>query len=278
MSGSGKERYSWYKRLNARWPWLKIGLMFVLLILVAGISNGWWIPRAGLNEERTPKVIAGLTVEAADGPPRAKRENYVGKKLVALTFDDGPSGATTPKLLDILKEKQVFVTFFVLGKNAEANPEIVKREAREGHEVESHTMYHQKLGKMTDSAVAKDINEANSVITEITGNEINLIRPPYGMINQAVRNQAKVPLALWTVDTLDWQSRNASAVKREIMSSVFDGAVVLMHDIYESTVEAVRISVDELREEGYEFVTFSDLAKIRDAEMQNGVAYGSFRP
>lgn len=280
MNGSDNECYKagWWRRIDIRWPWLKIALIFVGVIFVIGIERGWWALHAGISEQRTPGVFAGSVVRVPDAPLPAKAENYQGKKLIALTFDDGPNSVTTPKLLDILQENKVYVTFFVLGISAKNNPELVKRELRDGHEVESHTMYHQKLGKMSKDAVKEDIDLARQVLIDITGKEPMLTRPPYGLINQAVRDQANTPLALWTVDTLDWESRDANAVRNEIMSSVFDGAVVLMHDIYDSTVEGVRIVIDELRKEGYEFVTFSDLATIRGEKMAKGVTYGSFRP
>ncbi len=199
-----------------------------------------------------------------------------GKKLVALTFDDGPNDATTPYLLDILYEKNAPATFFVLGMMLEANPEIALREEREGHEVESHTMWHQNLTAISEGDVIWDLNESKRVYTELLGHEPRFIRPPYGASDYRLENNAGVPLITWSVDSLDWRDRDRDEILTHAQQYLGDGGIILMHDIHATTVDAVPYYIDILRENGYEFVTLLELIKIRGAEPQNGKTYTSF--
>lgn len=203
-----------------------------------------------------------------------------GRPLVALTFDDGPSGATTPRLLDILKEKNVKATFFVLGGMLNARPDISQRAEADGHEVESHTMTHKNLEKATLGEIQWEVAAMNQVFQEKLGHVPKLTRPPYGNgIRRAeVTGNIGMPMIYWSVDTEDWRSRNAAAVQERIRCDTYDGAIILMHDIYPSTVDAVAGAIDELRAKGYEFVTVEELAKARGVEMVNGVTYFNFRP
>lgn len=203
-----------------------------------------------------------------------------GRPLVALTFDDGPSGATTPRLLDILKEKNVKATFFVLGGMLNARPDISQRAEAEGHEVESHTMTHRNLDKATLGEIQWEVASMNQLFQEKLGHTPKLTRPPYGNgIRRAeVTQNIGTPMIYWSVDTEDWRSRNATAVQTRVRQDTYDGAIILMHDIYQSTVDAVPGVIDELRARGYEFVTVEELARLRGVTMVNGVTYFSFRP
>ena len=209
---------------------------------------------------------------------KATERELKGKMLVALTFDDGPSSSTTTALLDILSEKNTPATFFMLGYMAESNPDIVKRAEREGHEVASHTMYHQNLIWLNPSDIASDIGTANSVFSNILDRTPILTRPPYGNTNEAVRAVVGTPLILWSVDSQDWKNRDASSIITTTMDQVHDGAIILMHDIYPTTVDAVPIIIDTLRSQGYEFATVSELADFRKVELLSGVNYYNFTP
>ena len=208
---------------------------------------------------------------------RIKRD-ITGKKLVAITFDDGPSGTTTSRLLDILYEKDTPATFFMLGKMAREVPDIVRRAEKEGHIVASHTMYHQNLIRISPAAMADDIAESKAVFKNILGHEPTLTRPPYGNVNDRVRGEINTPLILWSVDPLDWKSKNVDNILTITKEQVHDGAIILMHDIYDTTVDAVPVVIDELRKEGYDFVTVPELAKIRGVDLEPGTAYYNFRP
>ena len=209
---------------------------------------------------------------------RATQRIFKDKKLVALTFDDGPSSATTPRLLDILYEKDVPATFFMLGSKARNNPDIVRRIEKDGHIAASHTMYHQNLVRISSGAIKDDISEAKSVFKDILGHEPTLTRPPYGNINDAVRENVGTPMILWSVDPLDWKSQNVDEIMAVTREQIHDGAIILMHDIYDTSVDAVPIIIDELRKDGYEFVTVDELVKFRGVTLENGTAYYNFRP
>ena len=258
-------------RINARWPWLKlvaviiIGIMSILDLLDITIS-------------RTGDPLSTIRIAPMSKHVRATTRDLNGKKLVALTFDDGPSPETTPRLLDILQEKDVPATFFMLGVMARNNPDIVKRASKEGHEIASHTMYHQNLIKISASAVQSDIEESRAVFNNILGKTPSFTRPPYGNINDSVRKFVKTPMILWSVDTLDWKSRDPNSIIAVTLDEVHDGAIILMHDIYSTSVDAVPGLIDTLRFNGYEFVSLPELVKIRQVNPLPGYAYYNFKP
>lgn len=255
--------------INISYPWMKVALVVLLLILPFN--------EAGLAQEvqdvRPGSVMAKIDLVV---PRQVKLSRLEGKKLVALTFDDGPSRETTGRLLDILKEKQVRVTFFAVGRMAEQSPELLKREKDEGHVVASHSMTHRNLGRSTEAEVQWEVDEVNRVFLSVIGEKPSLLRPPYGSINDATRRVAGQSLMLWSVDPEDWRDRNAEIVKQRAVGATFDGAVILMHDIYNSTVDAVPGVIDELRAQGYEFVTLPELAEIRGTKLEAGQAYRAF--
>ena len=209
---------------------------------------------------------------------KATERTLEGKKLVALTFDDGPSAATTPELLDALTEKDIPATFFMLGAMARANPNIVKRIAKEHHEIASHTMYHQDLTRISDDSARADINEARSIINDILGHDPAYTRPPYGNIGNAGIASANTPIILWSVDSEDWRSKNPESIVDITMSEVYDGAIILMHDIYPASIETIPTLADTLREAGYEFATISELAQAKNISLGPGAIYYNLVP
>ena len=268
--GGNRQTQRGWRKWNRERPWLKFAILSAVMVLGLWLGWGCWqtIEEVGIE---TQGYYAALAVAVP-----VKAQDFEGKKLVALTFDDGPSAATTGRLLDILAEKGVRATFFVLGSRAEQNPEILRRQVAE-HEVGSHTVGHIDMTKMSVEAVRADTETMRGVIAA-AGGELRLVRPPYGSIGAAAREGTGTPLVLWTVDPKDWQVRDAATVRQRVVEATYDGAIVLMHDIYESTVEAVGGIIDDLRAQGYEFLTVSELAEVRGVEMVEGVAYGSFRP
>ena len=263
----------WHK-LNASFPWLKFALVALVLILP-------WHEATMMREARDIEGAQYGEV-ALVTPPKAAVSvhecDLTGKKLVALTFDDGPSASTTGRLLDILREKQVKATFFVVGTMAQQAPELVKREEQEGHEVASHTLAHNNLARMSSDAIKGEQAEFEGVMNEILGRRVELMRPPYGSVNGTVRSTMEQPMIMWSVDPQDWKDRDAGTVRSRVRAATYDGAIVLMHDIHASTVDAVAGIIDDLRADGYEFLTVSELAEVRGVKMENGVTYGSFRP
>ncbi|MBR3257005.1 polysaccharide deacetylase family protein [Candidatus Saccharibacteria bacterium] len=260
--------------INKRFPWLKFAIPIVfgafLGLVVAGVMHG--VRGETRNIPKAPMRIH------SEVPNRVFRGDLTGKKLVALTFDDGPADGVTTRLLDVLKEKGAVATFFELGMRMRAYPHITQRAIKEGHEVGSHTMYHQNLITLPEDAIRGDITEAKDVFREVLGEGPELTRVPYGNSNDAVKNVAGTPLVYWSVDTKDWESKNAGAVVENTLSNTRDGSIVLMHDIYDSTVDAVPEIIDRLRADNFEFVTVSELAEIRGVELVSGETYSKFEP
>ena len=218
----------------------------------------------------------------ADGKPAPSTQgvvnDYKGKKIVALTFDDGP-GAYTGQLLDILKQRQVPATFFVLGTKVDANPALIKRMEAEGHEIGNHSNSHKNLQDMSTVAQVKtEMELCADKVKKLVGHAPTLVRCPYGALDDTVKQYAKeagVPLIQWDVDTRDWESRNAAKVVSTTFGSkgLGDGSIVLLHDIHKSTVEAVPALIDRFLAEGYTFVTVSDLLNARCGSIEAGKVY-----
>lgn len=190
----------------------------------------------------------------------AKEEQVVTeKKKIALTFDDGPHEKYTPMLLDGLKERNVKVGFFLMGKNAEIYPDIVKRMKEEGHIIGNHSYSHVQLDAMKEVEACKEITKANQVIEEITGETPNYVRPPFGAWSHNLDCITNMIVVLWDVDPLDWQCQNKDLVIKRVVSEVKEGDIILLHDSYQSTVDATFEIIDTLEKEGYEFVTLDEI-------------------
>ena len=200
------------------------------------------------------------------------------RKLVALTFDDGPSRTETVRLLRILADRNVKATFFVVGNNAQRAPEILQQAKAAGHEVGSHTMTHANLNRSSVESIRWEVAAMDQLFLNILGEKSQMTRPPYGNMNATVRANVAQPLILWTVDPEDWKVRNTATVRQRAVAGAFDGAIILFHDIYATTVDAIPGVIDDLRARGYEFMTVSEMAAARGVRLQNGVGYGSFRP
>lgn len=195
------------------------------------------------------------------------------RPMVALTFDDGP-GKYTETLLDILDEYNVKATFFMIGSQIDDYTEAVKRMSEEGHEVAGHTWSHRQLTKLKPEEMTDQIMTTRAKIYEVAGVDTMLVRPPYGSYNDKVKKvcgDLGVILVNWSVDTLDWKSRNADKVYDAIMQDVENGAIVLCHDLYDTTVEAVERVIPELLEQGYQFVTVSELLSYGEKEVSAGM-------
>ena len=197
------------------------------------------------------------------------------RPMIALTFDDGPS-IYTDEILNTLKQYDVKATFFVLGSRVESYPDAMKKMEEIGCEIANHTYYHYDLTKLTWEQVAGEIHNTNWAMTNVLGYGSSLVRPPYGATTDEIRANIEYPIVMWSVDTTDWQSKDANAVANHVLSTAQDGDVVLMHDIYESTVEAVKIMIPILQERGFQIVTVSEMAKQRGITMTNGERYYNF--
>lgn len=173
--------------------------------------------------------------------------------------DDGPHPYYTEELLDGLKERGVKATFFVTGEHAEANPEVIKRMYEEGHLIGNHTYSHIQLKSSNRETFKEELVKTNEIISEITGEEVQYVRPPYGTWDKKFETELNMFPVLWTIDPLDWCSTNVACIKEKIVSKAEENDIILMHDYYETTVTAALKVVDELLAEGYTFVTVEDI-------------------
>ncbi|HAP3438448.1 polysaccharide deacetylase family protein [Enterococcus faecalis] len=181
------------------------------------------------------------------------------KKSVALSFDDGPNPITTKELLEILKEKQVHATFFVLGENANKFPEIVKQAKKEEHEIGSHTFDHQSLTQLSTDEVKMEITKTDEVLEKIIGEKAEFLRPPYGSMTELVARLTNQPIINWSVDSEDWIIRNSEQIFQKIIGAIYDGSILLFHDIYPETVSVIPRIIDYLHEQDYQLETVGEL-------------------
>lgn len=188
---------------------------------------------------------------------------HVDGPYIALTFDDGPSAALTPKLLDLLAARHLKATFFVVGQNAADHPDILKRAVREGHEIANHSWSHPNLGKMSDEAVRRELQKTDDAIAAAIGKRPTLMRPPYGSITASqkkwIHQEFGYRIIIWDVDPLDWKRPGPSVVAARILKETKAGSIVLAHDIHAPTIEAMPRTFDQLIEKGFKSVTVTEL-------------------
>jgi peptidoglycan-N-acetylglucosamine deacetylase len=218
--------------------------------------------------------LSALAVNAQDGnstptpaAPVPKPATYaqvrVDQPYIAMTFDDGPSSANTPRLLEILKQRNIRATFFLIGQNAASNPDIVRRILADGHEIGNHSWTHPQLSKLSDDRVTTEIIKTQDAIKEASGFTPTLLRPPYGAITarqrEWIESQFGLSIILWSVDPFDWKRPGASVITQRILSQVRPGGIILSHDIHKQTVDAMPATLDALIAKGYKFVTVTQL-------------------
>ena len=221
--------------------------------------------------------LLGLLFSRPRAAVPAEGEALIEAPLVALTFDDGPRRSTTTDLLDGLQERGVQATFFLIGEQIEGNEDLIERMEEEGHQIGIHSYEHRWLTALSAADFARQVDRERQVLSEILGREDFLLRPPYGGVDAAVEKRANAPIILWSVDPEDWKELNADRVTRRILENVEDGDVILLHDIYPTSVEAALRVVDALHEKGFLFVTVSELARQKGIELENGEVYRGFR-
>ena len=221
-------------------------------------------------------LLALLLSAALALPIGAAQPQDCGAKLLAITFDDGP-GKYTGELLDGLAERGIHATFFVNGVNAAGWPETLQRIVRDGHQLANPTYNHKNLNTCSVRTVQTEIDSVQTLIAAAGGDENAYIRAPYGNANKTVRSVVKAPLIYWSVDPEDWKYRDSETVRKNIEAGVFDGAIILVHDIYKTSVDGALAAIDDLMAEGYEFVTVRDLLLRRGVAPEAAVVYYSAR-
>lgn len=193
--------------------------------------------------------------------------------MIALTFDDGPYYKTTIPILNVLKEHDSVATFFVLGNRVPRNKDILQRMIKEGNEIGNHSYNHKQLTTLSSSELKDQIDRTQNAIMEVVGSRPKIMRPTYGSYNNKLKTQVQMPMILWSIDTEDWKNRNAEKISSHVIENARDGDIVLMHDLYDSTAEAVEIIVPALINKGFQLVTISELYEIRGEILEVGNIY-----
>jgi len=218
-------------------------------------------------------IVCFLCISLLCVPVQAEEE-----KLVALTFDDGPSGRFTRRLLEGLEERNAKATFLLCGYRMEQDPKLTERIFLEGHEIGLHGFSHKSMGNMCSPDVLQELERSLSLVPE--GCKVSFLRTPGGLGGKCVQAAAeKLGLSIlsWSVDPKDWATHNAEAIEKEVISHVRDGDVILLHDMSDSSVDAALVIIDELQEQGFRFVTVSELAQARNVTLVPGKKYTRFQ-
>ena len=252
---------------NGMGVWLKVKkwkTAILLFDLVAGLLFlGLWEQRGNMFHGGDVIAASGQAetdadreASAADGTAGNPAEDV---KKIALTFDDGPHPYYTEELLDGLKERGVVVTFFVTGEHAALHPDVIQRMQEEGHLIGNHTYSHMQLTKKNREKFKEELVRTNEVLEEITGVEVEYVRPPYGCWDKSFEEELNMIPVLWTIDPLDWCSSNVGCITDRVVKKAGENGIILMHDYYDTSVTAALKVVDELLEEGYTFVTVDEI-------------------
>lgn len=214
-------------------------------------------------------TVSGSRSIPADGTAVIPEES----KYIALTFDDGPRQGTTDRLLDGLRERGASATFFLVGEQAQANPKLVQRMKAEGHQIGNHTWSHVRLEEATSAVIRDEVSNNEAFLKELLGEDDYWLRPPYGLLTPGTESQITVPMVKWSVDPRDWESRDTAKVVEAVLKDAKPNSIILLHDIYPTSVEAALQVVDALQAEGYWFVTVEELLRLNGVVPQAGIMY-----
>lgn len=228
------------------------GLLYTFCLFgTLGISSQietWSGQMESKEEEQLKEAVSYVSSNMIIEPPK-----------IAITFDDGPNALFTPKLLDGLKQRGVKATFFLIGKNAEKNTDIIKRMQEEGHLIGNHTYNHVEITKLSDEAAFEEIRHTSAVIGAVTGERVEFVRPPFGLWQRELELGLEVIPVMWTIDPLDWTTENTDEIVNKVVTQAGEDDIILLHDCYSSSVDAALRIVDVLQENGFEFVTVDQL-------------------
>ena len=233
--------------------WRKLLLLLSLVTVVTALPRNRAIPAQNATQ---------IPVDAAP-------------KLLAFTFDDGPHRGSTDRLLDGLRERNAKGTFFLVGEEIDEARDIVERMRDEGHQIGNHTWSHKRLDEISTDEAAQEIGKTDALLKSVAGEAEYWLRPPYGFLGEGAEKSLGVPVVKWSVDPRDWESRDADKVVQAVMVAVKPGDIVLLHDIYPTSVEAALRLMDALAADGYQFVTVEELLQRNGVTPLPGVTYRS---
>lgn len=228
---------------------VKLGRLLLFLLMVILLLN---ITKSMTKEEE--KEEQQQVVQADAGSEVIEKDVEI-----AFTFDDGPHPVWTEKLLDGLKERGIRATFFVIGQSAEEHPELIQRMLEEGNQVGNHTYSHVQLTACKTDQALEEIQKTQEVIYDATGFQPRYIRPPFGSWNEVLQDKTNLQSVLWDVDPYDWKVQNTDIIVQRILEQTEDGSIILLHDVYEESVEAALKVADIFLERGYRFCTVDEI-------------------
>ncbi len=199
----------------------------------------------------------------------------LNKKLIAFTFDDGPS-KYTQDLVDVLNKNKAGATFFMVGKRLEEFAKAVKYVDKYSYEIAYHSWNHQNLTRQSLETIQAELLNSQEILNKLINKDFKLFRPPYGSINNNIKTSLEIPFILWNVDTEDWRNHDSEYLKNYVLDKAKDGDIILFHDMYKETVEAISKVLPELYAKGFQVVSVSDLAKAHEKEILPHKSYRSF--
>ena len=252
--------------------------------MILGPNGTAYIP---VEPKRTPlrTIAVGLEAPSWDlakklaaesAGPTSIDDTYTriktSQKVIAITFDDGPHKDNTPRLLDMLKKRNIKATFFVVGEMVRYNPHLLRRMIAEGHEIGNHTVEHKLLATKSNSYLRSELMKAHQQIVAATGVPPRTMRPPGGSITKAQKKlmlkEFGYPTILWSCDPMDWKKPGVSVVTRRLIDGAYPGGILLVHDLHKSTVDAMPQTLDTLLKQGYRFVTISELIAMDETKRE----------
>lgn len=221
-------------------------------------------------------LLMSLAALALSGPgPAVPAAAAEPAGYIALTFDDGPWPGTTRVLLDGLEQRGAKATFFLIGKQISTRPELVQRMADEGHQIGLHSWDHVALSGLDREEIDRQLSQCRHALEELVGESAFMVRPPYGYVDETLKQWAEAPIICWSVDPEDWRDEDVERIIQAVVDNAGDGDIVLMHDIFHSSVTAALACADELLERGYCLVTVEELFALRGETPEDGVVYHS---
>lgn len=231
----------------------------------------------GQPEGTVPETESSQEGEGAGEQTALGRVIDPGRPMVALTFDDGPLASVGNQIMDCMAQYGGKATFYVVGNRCGTYAAEMQRMAAEGHEIGNHTYEHKYLNKLNAEQIRYQINKGSEAIQAVTGVTPATVRLPGGNKNATVLANVSAPIIMWSIDTLDWKTRNTQSTVDKVLGTVKDGDIVLMHELYAQTGAAAVQIIPALVERGYQLVTVSELAQYRGG-LQGGRIYSAFRP
>lgn len=279
---------------DSRSIWIMMSAAVVLgIVIIAMAVQLVRLNRQGEQDENQLKTEASVDQEKknkkAEKPSETKKpqEEKVSvehirknldpdKPMVALTFDDGPYDRVTNRIVRALAKNDSRATFFVVGNRVERYADTMKNAFQKGNQIATHTFDHGDLSKMKKKQIRRELKRSFRVMKKINGENPTMLRPPYGNVNDKMRQTIQIPMIYWSVDTEDWASRNRDKVLSRC-KSIKDGDIVLMHDLYPSTAAAVEKLVPKLRKKGFQLVTVEELFYYKGIDAKGGKVYFSAR-